>query len=425
VSGLRRRRVLAAGTAAALLGRAPSLGAQTSAPRVLVIGGGYAGATAAKYLRLFSGRRLDVVLVEPEAAFVSCPMSNHVLGGTRALADVTLPYDGLERAHGVQRVRDRVARLDAARHEAVLASGTRVAYAKAVLAPGVDMMWDEIAGLRAAHDEGRVLHAWHAGDETARLRRQLLAMPDGGTFAIAIPETPFRCPPAPYERACLVAEWMREAKPRAKLLVLDANEEPASEAPLFRQAWAARHAGRVEYRPQHKATGVDAAAGLIHFEIQDDVRADVLNVLPPMRAGAVAVDAGLANANGRWCQVDYLTFESTVARDVHVLGDAIQIAPAMPKSGHMANSQAKVAAAAIVARLSGQPVDPSPMLTNTCYSFVDADRAAHVASVHAWSEADRTFRVVPGSGGSSAAASAVEGLQAWGWARAIWADTLA
>jgi len=425
VNGVRRRGLVTAAPAAWLLGRWSFARADPAAPRVLVVGGGYAGATAAKYLRLFSRRQLDVVLVEPAAEFVSCPMSNHVLGGTRSLVDVTQPYDGLERAHGVRRVRDRVVRLDVARREAVLASGPRIAYAKVVLAPGVDMMWDEVAGLRAAHDAGRILHAWHAGEETARLRRQLLDMPDGGTFAIAIPEAPYRCPPAPYERACLVAEWMRDAKPRAKLLVLDANEEPVSEAPLFRQAWSARHAGRIEYRPQHKATGVDGAAGVIRFEIQDDVRADVLNVLPPMRAGAVAVDAGLANANGRWCLVDWLTFESTAARDVHVLGDAIQIAPAMPKSGHMANSQAKVAAAAIVAQLAGQPVDPAPMLTNTCYSFVDAERAAHVASVHAWSEAERTFRVVPGSGGSSGAPTAVEGLQAWGWARAIWSDTLA
>jgi NADPH-dependent 2,4-dienoyl-CoA reductase/sulfur reductase-like enzyme len=423
---MRRRRALSTGLAAAVLGLAGvRLRAQPAVPRVLVVGGGYAGATAAKYLRHFSRGRVDVVLVEPEPAFVSCPMSNHVLGGTRSLADVTLPYDALARTRGVRLVRDRVARLDATRHEALLASGARIDYAKAVLAPGVDMMWSEIEGLRDANAAGRIVHAWHAGAETAILRRQLLAMPDGGTFAISIPEAPYRCPPAPYERACLVADWMREARPRAKVLVLDANEEPTSEATLFRQAWAERYRGRLEYRPQHKATGVDAASNTLRFEIQEDVRADVLNVLPPMRAGAVAVDAGLANANARWCLVDFLSFESTAARDVHVLGDSIQIAPAMPKSGHMANSQAKVAAAAIVAQLAGQPVDPAPMLTNTCYSFVDAERASHVVSVHGYLAAERTFRVVPGSSGSSAAPSAAEGLLAWGWARSIWADTLA
>jgi NADPH-dependent 2,4-dienoyl-CoA reductase/sulfur reductase-like enzyme len=427
---MRRRTLLAATGALALRGLAgcasvaePAVGGK-AAGRVVVVGGGYGGATASKYLRLFSAGRIDVTLVEPEAAFVSCPLSNLVIGGTRRIEEMTVPYAALGTRHGVRVVRDRATAIDATRREVTLGGGTRLAYDRLVLAPGVEMMFDEVADLREASRDGRIVQAWTPGTETLVLRRQLEAMPDGGTFAIAIPETPYRCPPGPYERACLVADYFKRAKPRAKVLVLDANEDITSKGPLFRKAWAERYAGRVEYRPQCKATAVDATRGLIRFEIQDDVHADVLNVLPPMRAGAIAVQAGLADANGRWCSVEFLDFQSKVAPGVHVLGDAIQVAPLMPKSGHMANGHAKVAAAAIVAALAGREIDPAPMLTNTCYSFVDPKSAMHVASVHAYAAAERTFLSVPGSGGLSAAPSEVEGDLAWSWARTIWADAL-
>jgi NADPH-dependent 2,4-dienoyl-CoA reductase/sulfur reductase-like enzyme len=256
------------------------------------------------------------------------------------------------------------------------------------------------------------------------LRRQLEAMPDGGVFAIAVPEAPYRCPPGPYERACQAASYFKAAKPRAKVLVLDANQDLTSKGPLFRSVWAEQYAGMVEYRPQHKVMAVDGATNTLHFEFQDDLRVDVANVLPPMRAGAVAVQAGFATANGRWCEVNFLDFESIAARQVHVLGDAIQTAPLMPKSGHMANAQAKVCAAAIIAELAGRAVDDAPMLSNACYSFVDARRAMHIASVHAYDARERTFLTVPGSGGLSAAPSEIEGGHGWSWARTIWADML-
>jgi NADPH-dependent 2,4-dienoyl-CoA reductase/sulfur reductase-like enzyme len=351
--------------------------------RVLVVGGGYGGATAAKYVRLLSQYKIDVVLVEPDAAFVSCPMSNLVLGGSRALTDITRPYDTLGARHGVRVVKDMVASIDATKRVALLASGGTIRYDKLVLSPGVEMIWDEVAGLRAANQQGRILQAWKAGPETTALRRQLEAMPNGGVFAITVPEAPYRCPPGPYERASVVAAYFKAAKPRSKVLILDANEDVTSKAALFKKAWAESYKGLLEYRPQSKATSVDVATNTVKFEIQDDVRADVLNVLPPMRAGAIAVQTGLANSNARWCNVNWLNFESTAARHVHVIGDSIQIASLMPKSGHMANSHAKVAAAAIVAELNGWELDPAPMLSNTCYSFVDDKRAMHVASVHA------------------------------------------
>ena len=393
--------------------------------RVLVVGGGYGGATAAKYLRLFSGQTIDVTLIEPSDAFVSCPMSNLVLGGSKSLADITTPYAALTKSHGVRVVKDMVASIDAVKKVAVLASGPTIAYDKLVLSPGIDLMWDSVAGLRAAQGEGRILQAWKAGPETVALRRQLEAMPDGGVYAITIPEAPYRCPPGPYERACQVASYFKAVKPKSKVLILDANQDVTSKGPLFKKVWAEQYKGIIEYRGQHKATAVDASTNTVKFEIQDDVRADVLNVLPSMRAGAIAVQTGLANANARWCNVNYMNFESTAAKDIHVLGDSIQIAPGMPKSGHMANSHAKVAAAAIVAELAGWEVNPAPMLTNTCYSFTDAKNVIHVASVHEYVAAEKTFKTVVGSGGVSPGPTELEGVYAWNWARTIWADSLA
>ncbi len=412
---MRRRELLLAAAALPVVARA------AAKARVLVVGGGYGGATAAKYLRLLSGGAIEVTLIEPEAAFVSCPMSNLVLSGQWQMGDITRSYEALTAGHGVHIVRDSVTAIDADKRSVRLAKGQSLSYDKLVLSPGIEMIWSEIEGLQAAH--GRVLQAWKGGEETAALRRQLEAMPDGGVFAIAIPEAPYRCPPGPYERACLVADYFKKAKPRAKVLVLDANEDVTSKGPLFKRVWAERYAGMVEYRPQSKCVAVDGDT--LRFELADDVRADVLNVLPPMRAGAIAVSAGLANSNARWCGVNYLNFESTVAPHIHVIGDAIQIVNAMPKSGHMANAQGKVVAAAIVAELSGLELDPAPMLTNTCYSFVDAERAVHVASVHAYVAAEKTYRPVPGAGGLSAAPNEMEARYAFNWARTIWADTLA
>jgi NADPH-dependent 2,4-dienoyl-CoA reductase/sulfur reductase-like enzyme len=375
-------------------------------------------------VRLLSDYKIDVVLIEPNSAFVSCPISNLVLGGSRTMTDITTPYDGLAKNHGVTIVRDMVASIDATKKVAVLASGPTIAYDKLVLSPGIDLMWDSIEGLKAANDSGTILQAWKAGPETMSLRRQLEAMRDGGVYALTIPEAPYRCPPGPYERACQVASYFKVAKPKSKVLILDANQDVTSKGPLFKKVWAEQYAGMVEYRPQHKAVAVDARTMAVKFEVHDEVKADVLNVLPTMRAGLIAVQTRLANSNARWCNVDYLSFESTAAKDIHVIGDSIQIAPLMPKSAHMANSQAKVTAAAVVARLNGWDVNPAPMLTNTCYSFTDARNVIHVASVHEYVATEKTFKTVAGSGGVSVRPNETEGGYAWNWARTIWADTL-
>jgi len=392
--------------------------------RVVVIGGGYGGATAAKYVRLLSNYKIDVVMVEPDAAFVSCPISNLVIGGSKTMADITTPYDKLSGNHGVNVVRDYVSRVDPEKKTVTLASGSSIRYDKLIMSPGIELMFNSIEGLQAANASGQILHAWKAGPETLALRKQLEAMPDGGVFAISVPEAPYRCPPGPYERASQVAHYFKQHKPKSKVLILDANQDVTSKGPLFKKFWADNYKGILEYVPQQKVIAVDAKNSTLQFEIQNDLKANVLNVLPSMRAGSIAVQTHLANANGRWCGVNFLTFESTQAKDIHIIGDSIMIAPLMPKSGHMANSHGKVAAAAVVAQLSDMAVNPAPFLSNTCYSFVDDKVAVHVASMHQYDSKENTYKTVPGSGGLSPAPSELEGLYALNWAQNIWADSL-
>ncbi|HEX5784884.1 MAG TPA: NAD(P)/FAD-dependent oxidoreductase [Burkholderiaceae bacterium] len=403
----------------ATTGSGPSIG------RVVVIGGGYGGATAAKYLRLFSEGSVDVTLVEPNEAFVSCPMSNLVLGGYKTMADITTPYDNLQRRHGVKRVKDRVSAIDAEKKVVKLAGGGELPFDRVIVSPGIDFMYENLPGMASADAQAKVLHSWKAGPQTVALRKQLEAMPDGGTYVLSIPLAPYRCPPGPYERACLVASYFKKAKPKSKVVILDANDDVISKAALFKKAWSEHYKGIIDYRNKSKVVDVDAATLTAKLEFGDDVKATVLNVLPDMRAGDIAVKSGLATANKRWCEVDFLTFESKAAKNVHVLGDAIQIAPAMPKSGHMANQHAKTCAAAVVSLLQGKAPPALPIYANTCYSFVTDEDVVHVSSVHRYDAEKKTMMPVAGAGGVSVAASELEGRYAHAWARNIWADTLA
>ena len=424
---LSRRRLLGAGTALSALSAFTIAGCATpsgpSIGRVVIVGGGFGGATAARYLKLWGGN-VDVTLVERDASFVSCPISNWVLGGHQQMAYLTRSYGGL-RALGVKVVQGDVSAIDATAKKVRLASGSELPYDRLIVSPGVDFMLDSTPGLAAALNSGRVQHGWKAGPQTVALRQQLQAMPDGGVFAISIPKVPYRCPPGPYERACMVASYLKVAKPRSKLLVLDANPEIQSKKALFEKAFKDHYSGLLEYRPNNELKEVVVTSGQLVAKLEfDDVKADVLNVIPPQRAGDIARSAGLMNMNNRWVGVNWLTMESTAAPGIHVLGDATFSAPAMPKSGHMANQHAKVAAAAIIELLQGRPVSATPVVMNTCYSFVTAQDVVHVASVHQYDATDKTFKTVPGSGGVSAAASAVEGRYALSWAQNIWADML-
>ena len=420
---LSRRRLLGAGFALSGLALAGCATAPDSGPsigRVVIVGGGFGGATAARYLKMWGGN-VDVTMVERNANFVSCPISNLVLGGHKQMADITRGYDGLK-ALGVKVVQGEVTAVDAAGKKVRLAGGGELAYDRLIVSPGIDFMTDAVGGLASALATDQVTHSWKAGPQTVLLRKQLEAMPDGGVFAIAIPKVPYRCPPGPYERACMVASYFKTAKPKSKVLVLDANPEITSKKGLFEKAFKDHYAGIIEYRGNNELKSVDGTTAKLEF---DDVKASVLNVIPPQRAGDIARSAGLVNVNERWVGVNWLTLESTARPFIHVLGDATFSAPAMPKSGHMANQQAKVAAAAIIQLLKGEAVNATPVVMNTCYSFVTARDVVHVASVHQFDAKERTFKTVPGSGGVSSAANQVEGRYALSWAENIWADMLA
>ena len=426
----RRDFVTAAGAvslvgASVFAGGCASIGGSASAkPKVVVVGGGFGGATAAKYVAMWSEGAIDVTLVERDAQFVSCPMSNLVVGGSKNMGDISVAYGGLDK-YGVKRVKGEAVGFDATKKTLSLADGTTLSYDRLILSPGIDFMYETLPGLATGEAKNRVLAAWKAGPETVALRAQLTGMADGGVFAIHIPKAPYRCPPGPYERACQVAWYFQQAKPKSKVLILDANEDVVSKKGLFMKAWNGQYKGIIEYRNNQEIQDVDARTNTLKMSFGDDVKADVLNVLPPMRAGNIATMNGLNNSNKRWCQIDWLTHESTVVPGVHILGDALQIAPLMPKSGHMANQHGKTCAAAVVALLKGEAVNTSPVIANTCYSFIDDKNVVHVASVHRYDAEKKTMVTVQGAGGLSAEGNALEGVYANSWARNIWADMLA
>ena len=408
---------MAATTGAAAVGGCAGGMGGGSAGRVVVIGAGYGGATAARYVKAWAPD-IDVTVVERGTEFVSCPLSNLVLGGNTQIGTLTMGYDRLK-ARGVRVVRDEAVAVDPGARQVRLKARNTLPYDRLIVSPGVD--FDPVKGLESADAQARVLHAWRAGPQTVALRKQLEAMPDGGVFVFHIPMAPYRCPPGPYERVCQVADYFKRSKPKSKIVVLDSNPDITSKKGLFLQSWDGVYKGMIDYRPNSELQEVDAKSLTAKLTF-DSVKADVLNVVPAQRAGAVARSAGLITANQRWCGVDWKTCESVAVKGVHVLGDATLSAPGMPKSASMANQQAKVCAAAVVALIKGQPVEAHPMMMNTCYSFVDAKNVMHVASVHIYDEAQKTMIQVKGSGGLSPKASELEGTYAWGWAKNIWGE---
>jgi len=389
--------------------------------RVVVVGGGFGGATAAKYLRMWSGGAVEVVLIERNKEFVSCPTSNLVLGGSRSIGELTRGYAGLLR-RGVRVIQDEATAIDPVNKRVSLRHAADIPYDRLILSPAVDLMHERIEGYDAVAQK-TVLHAWKAGPETIALRRRLAAMRDGGVFVLAVPRTPYRCPPGPYERACQVAWYFKRAKPRSKVIILDANEDVTSKASLFKAAWSELYKGMVDYRGNSEVRAVDASAMAVKTDF-DTIKGDVLNVLPPMQAAAIARNAGLLSSKTRWCGVNWLSMESLEHKGIHVLGDATLSAPGMPKSGHMANNQGKLAAAAIIDLMNDREPNPQPVLANTCYSFVSDREVIHVASVHAYDPDKKTLVVVPGTSGVSPARSELEGVYGWAWAQNIWSDML-
>ena len=423
---LTRRDFLRTSGALAATSLLPGCAMEPAAPskpvgRVIVIGGGYGGATAAKYLRMWSNGSIEVFLIERNAEFISCPLSNLVLGGTKTLSDITRGYAGL-RSYGVQVLRDEATAINVEKKKVSLKRIEDLPYDRLIVSPAVELMYEQIEGYDAEAQK-KILTAWKAGPETVALRQQLESMRDGGVFVISVPRSPYRCPPGPYERACQVAFYFKQSKPRSKVIILDANEDVVSKPALFKAAWNDLYKGIIEYRNNSEVKALDARAMTVRTDF-DTITADVLNVLPPMRAGDIARSAGLMTGNTRWCGVDWLTMESLAHKNIHVLGDATLSAPAMPKSGHMANNHGKLAAAAIIELVNGRAPNPQPVIANTCYSFVSDKEVIHVASVHRYDPAQKTLTVVPGASGVSSGRSELEGAYAWAWGQNIWNDML-
>jgi NADPH-dependent 2,4-dienoyl-CoA reductase/sulfur reductase-like enzyme len=416
-----RRAFLQAGLVAASTLAAPYVAAQTG-ERVVIIGGGFGGATAARYLRRFNPA-LQITLVEPASEFVMCPMSNRVIHGGLSLRDISRPYTRLVAQNGLRWVQARADAIDTALRE-VRVGSEKIPYDRLIVAPGVDYLYDGIEGLQTAAQQARVPHAWKAGEQTQQLRQMLQALPDGGVVAMTVPKVPYRCPPGPYERASLIAHFLQMRKPGAKLLVFDANPEIQAKKGLFEAVWKGRYGAQIEYVPNADLKAVDTQSGTLSFDMQGKVKAQVINVIPPQRAGAIARNSGLANVGDRWCGVDFLSYESTAAKGVYVLGDSIAGAPGMPKSAHMANQEAKVCAGAIAAQTLGMPVPSMPIIANSCYSFVSQSEVIHVAAVYRYDRDKKTMVAAKDAGGLSERPTTTEGIFAMAWATNILNDTL-
>lgn len=422
---LDRRDFLKLGAAGIVLGVFPGCATTGSeivekkGQRVVIVGGGFGGATAAKYLRMWSNNQIEVVLIERNATFISCPMSNTVLGGSRTINDLTRSYDTLKSKYGIKLVRGEVTAIDPQKQTVTLADGY-LSYDRLIIAPGVDFAFDKIEGHSAKVADQSIPHAWKAGAQTIMLRKQLESMRDGGIFAISIPKMPYRCPPGPYERACQVAFYLKNNKPKSKVLILDANPDIVSKKGLFTAAWKELYPDMVEYRANAMVMKVDPAGRIAKTEFED-VKADVLNILPPMKAGAVANMAGVVNVDNSWCAVDFRSYESSAQKNIHVIGDAVSAA--MPKSGHMATSQAKICAAAVIELMQGRAPDPDPAISNTCYSMVSDSEAVHVAHVYRFN-AEKRAMVAADGGGVSAQRSGIEATLAGYWLKTILDDVL-
>ena len=362
-------------------GSAADMMPKGSARRVVVVGGGFGGAIAAKYVRMHDSS-IEVVMIEKNRQFVSCPFSNfYITGITNDMNSLTIGYDKLAANHGVKMVYAEVTAIDPAGKKVVTTGGT-LAYDRLIVAPGIDFRTEEIEGYDARTAE-IFPHAWKAGAQSTLLRNQLQSMKDGGTVIISMPLTPYRCPPGPYERSCLIAHYLKKHKPKSKVILIDANPDVVSKKPLFTKAWSTYYKDNLQYVGGKKITKADTGAMLVSVEGIEDFKGDVINLIPSQRAGDIAVKAGLVGDDKKWCPVDAVTFESTQHKGIHVIGDATALpsdGPPMPKSAYSANSQAKICAMNVVNLMNGkETIEMSGI--NVCYSAINDHESVSIAQV--------------------------------------------
>ncbi len=393
--------------------------AQTGKPHVVIVGAGFGGATCAKYLRIWDPD-IKVMLIEPSDKFYSCPMSNWVLGGLRNMDDIIKSYDHLP-GYGIDMVKDSAIGVDTDKRVVTTQGGKKIAYDRLVLAPGVEFMTDQIEGYAAGEAAGKVLHAWKAGPQTVALRKQLEAMPDGGVFVIASPPPPGRCVSGPYERASLVAHYFKQHKPKSKIIMLDGHFDVVSKGPMFKDAWKKFYPGMIEHRPYNLVTKVDHQNMLVTSEFED-VKADVINIVPKQRANAICAQAGVrTDSAGVWCPVNGATYESPNVPFVHVLGDSV--ASNMPKSAHVSNNQAKICAAALVEIFNEREPNPYPVIGSTSYSATSDTTSGPIAVVMRYDPDKEAYIRQPG-GGAALESDELNFEYNKTWFEHIWADTL-
>jgi sulfide dehydrogenase [flavocytochrome c] flavoprotein subunit len=424
MQNLKRRNFIKAGGASLITGLAvstlPNI-AVAAVRKVVVIGGGAGGAIAAKYI-CKADSSIDVTLIENNKTYNTCFMSNEVIGGGRKIESLAHTYEGLKK-RGVNVIHTKATAIDVEKKVVLTSDGDTFDYNHLVVSPGISLKTDEIEG----YDDTTALtmpHAWKAGAQTSLLRRQLQEMDDGGLVILAPPPNPFRCPPGPYERVCQIAHYLKNYKPKSKILVLDAKDKFSKQG-LFMQGWEARYKGMIDWVPGTDTGGgvkaVNASKMVVSTDF-DDFSADVANIIPPQQAGEIARLAGLSDKSG-WCPVHLGTFESKIHKGIYVIGDA-SIATGMPKSAYAANSQAKICATAIVASLNETEI-PEPSYVNTCYSLIAPDYGISIAAVYRLSEDQSQIKSV--SGGLTASDASPETLRrevqyAYSWYNNIVAD---
>lgn len=388
--------------------------------RVVVIGGGMGGATVAKFLRLWGGQGVQVTLVERSSFYISSIMSNLVLNQQRTIEELYFGYDALKANYGIAVENDSVVDIDPVGKKVWLEGGKVLDFDRLVVAPGID--FDLLPGLDAGDYDTLFPHAWKGGAQTTLLGQQIRAMQSGETFVMTIPKAPYRCPPGPYERACLVADWLKKNRPGARVVVLDANPAIMAEAHTFQNAFDVIHRGVIDYIPNAEIDHIDRSNRMVYTSM-GAWNGRVINPIPSQRAGSIAADTGLVNVNDRWAGVDVLSYQSTVAgaESVHVIGDAS--ATTQPKAGHIANAEAKVCADAITRLLSGMSPDPSPVTNSACYSPITSNTASWLTAVFGYDPATQTMKVVPNASGEAAAPSKNNYEQMNKWFKALMADT--
>ena len=391
--------------------------------KVVVVGGGFSGATLVKYLRMWSNFALNVTLIEPNDNFVSCPFSNLVIAGFRNIKDITHSYSAIKNKYGVNIVKDKVSDVDFAQKKVKTLSGQIISYDKLVFSTGIDFDYNNLGSLSSSEMQNQIMHSWKAGNQTTKLANQIQSMKDGEVFGISIPKSPYRCPPGPYERISLIADYFKKQKPKSKVIVLDANEKIQSKGAIFSKAWKQLYPGIIEYNTNAELIDVivqgKKVTAITDF---DQIKLDVLNAIPNQTAAQIVLKSGLKLINKKWAEVKWLDFESTNIHDVHISGDSLFPAPGMPKSGTMANQHAKVIAAALLDKIAGREINQNPVVMNTCYSFVASDSVVHVASVHQYNAEKQQLLKVKGAGGLSKARNQLEVSHANAWAENIWSD---